>query len=129
MLFEWLKVKHKDEPLKLDGDINFICTWMLKHTHQTCRLKDNKKIPQPLDKEITQFVRDVLTAMFEQQKSYVRYERLYGLLSLMEAEFERRGWSLGRPDLKKFFHSEKLYWRKRIAEYEDEKIKQNGDVD
>lgn len=129
MLLDWLKVKNKENPLKMDGDINFICTWMLKHTHQTCHLKDGKKILCPLDKEASSFVREVLTKMFEYIRGYSNYERLYGLLSLMEAEFERRGWSLGRKDLKDFFHNEKLYWRKRIADYEDGTIDRNGDLD
>jgi hypothetical protein len=131
MLFEWLKVKHKDNPLKIDGDVNFMCTWILKHTQRTYHTPDfhKTKIYNPLNKDAAEFVRDLLTAMFEHQQGYANYERLYGLVSLMEAEFERRGWSLGRPDLKNFFKAEKKYWLKRIAEYEDKKIEANGDVE
>jgi hypothetical protein len=131
MLFSWLKIRGKENPLKRDGDINFICTWMLKHTHRTYHTPDEHKtkIWNPLDKEVSSFVREVLTKMFEMPRSYSSYERLYGLLSLMEAEFERRGWSLGRKDLKIFFITEKRYWRKRVAEYEDIKIQENGDVE
>jgi len=129
MLFEWVRAKNKEMPLKMDGDVNFLCTWRLKYTQQTYCLKDGKKIYNSLDKEAALFVRDLLTNIFEgSHQSYSSYERLYGLLSLMEAEFERRGWSTGRKDLKTFFTKEKLYWRKRIAEYEDKKIQANGDV-
>jgi hypothetical protein len=129
MLFEWIRAKNKENPLKMDGDVNFLCTRRLKYTQQTFRLKDGKKIYNSLNKDAAEFVRDLLTNIFEgSHQSYSSYERLYGLLSLMEAEFERRGWSTGRKDLKAFFIKEKAYWRKRIAEYEDKKIQENGDV-
>jgi len=131
MLLDWLKASNKETPLKIDGDINFICTWMLKHTHRTYHTPDDHKtkIFYPLDKEVVLFVERMLEEMFERHRSYSHYERVYGLLSLMEAEFERRGWSTERPDLKNFFKKEKKMWLKRIAEYEDLKIHNNGDID
>jgi hypothetical protein len=128
-LTNWLVVKHKENPLKIDGDVNFICTLILKHTQRTYCLKGGNKVYNSLDKEVAQFVRDFLTAMFERHRGYVNYERLYGLLSLMEVEFERRGWDKDRPDIRVFFKAEKKYWCKMIAAYEDEKIKNNGDVE
>lgn len=133
MIYSWINMKGDENPLRIDGYVNFVCTFMLKHTHQTYHTLDEHKtkILNSVDKEAATFVRDLFSIMFESglRRGYSSYERLYGLLCLMEYEFERRGWSTGRKDLKDFFHNEKLYWRKRIAEYEDEKMQQNGDVD
>lgn len=130
MINDWLQIITKDNEAKVDGYVNFLCTTMLKYTHRTFHVKNEKTIYNSLDKEVVHFIREMLWMTFEiPTPSYVKYERLYGLLSLMEVEFERRGWSLGRPDIKVFFIKEKRYWRKRIAEYEDLKIRENGDVE
>lgn len=131
MIGTWLKIITKENPMSLDGYLNFMCTWMIKHTHRTYCLKggDVKKY-NPFDKDIAFFVRDLFTMQFERNgEGYSKYERLYGLLSLMEIEFERRGWSVGRPDIKSFFKAEKKYWAKKIGAYEDKKIQANGDLD
>jgi len=130
MIDGWLQIITKDNPSKIDGYVNFMCTTILKHTHRTYHIRKEKQIYNSLDKEVAHFIRQMFWMIFEvPAPSYAKYERLYGLLSLMEVEFERRGWSLGRPDIKTFFVKEKHYWRKRIAEYEDLKLKENGDVD
>jgi hypothetical protein len=129
MIYEWLKFRAKDQPLKIDGYVNYLCTVLLKHTHRTYCMKGGKQVWNSLDKEVARTIHLLLAMAFEQpMPSYSSYERLYGLISLMEAEFERRGWSLGRPDIKAFFITEIKRWRKTIAEYEDKKIKENGDV-
>lgn len=131
MIYEWVKMKSKENPLKKDGYVNFLCTIMMKNTHRTYHTPDEHKtkIWNAFDKEVARTVRIMFSMAFEQpMPSYVNYERLYGLLSLMEAEFERRGWSLERKDIKTFFVAEKKYWLKKIAEYEDGAINRNGDV-
>lgn len=133
MIGTWLQIITKEKPFALDGYLNFMCTWMIKHTHRTYCVKGgdfSHKSYNPFDKDIAYFVRDLFTMIFERHgESYYGYERLYGLLSLMEVEFERRGWSVGRPDIKVFFNKEKKYWLKKIAAYEDKKILSNGDLD
>jgi hypothetical protein len=131
MIKSWLQIKCKENLLKKDGYVNFMCTVMIKNTHRTYHTPDEHKtkIWNSFDKETARTVRSIFSMAFEQpMPSYVNYERLYGLLSLMEAEFERRGWSLERKDIKTFFVVEKKYWLKRIAEYEIKKITENGDV-
>jgi hypothetical protein len=132
MITTWLKIITKEDPMKLDGYLNFMCTCMIKHTHRTYHTPDNHvtKIYNPFDKEVAYFVRSILTTEFVRYgEGYFRYERLYGLLSLMEVEFERRGWSVGRPDIKAFFRKEKKYWAKKIGAYEDTKIAANSDIE
>ena len=131
MIGTWLEIITKEEPMRLDGYLNFMCTWMIKHTHRTYCLKGGSvKTYNPFDKDIAYFVRSLFTMIFERHgESYYGYERLYGLLSLMEVEFERRGWSKDRPDIRAFFKAEKKYWCKKIAIYEDGAIKRNGDLD
>ncbi len=132
MIGTWLQIITKEKPFALDGYLNFMCTWMIKHTHRTYHTPDNHvtKIYNSFDKDVAFFVRDLFTMMFERHgESYYGYERLYGLLSLMEVEFERRGWSVGRPDIKSFFKAEKKYWSKKIGVYEDKKIQANGDLE
>lgn len=130
MIDDWLQIITKDNEAKVDGYVNFMCTTILKHTHRTFHIRKEKQIYDSLDKEVARFIRQMLYMSFEiPALSYGKYERLYGLVSLMEAEFERRGWSLGRPDIKAFFVKEKRYWRKRIADYEDLKIVENSDID
>jgi hypothetical protein len=129
----WLEIITKDKPFTLDGYLNFMCTWMIKHTHRTYCVKGgdfSHKKYNPFDKDIAYFVRHLFTMIFEQHgESYYGYERLYGLLSLMEAEFKRREWSKDRPDIQAFFRAEKRYWSKQIAIYEDKKITENTDID
>jgi len=128
-LVSWIKMMGSENPLKMDGYVNYVCTFMIKHTHRTYHLVgENDKEYNPLDKETARIVREILTKVFS-PFSYANYERLYGLLSLMDYEFERRGWSIGRPDIKQFFRKEKIFWKKTVAAYEDEKIKENGDVE
>lgn len=133
MIGTWLEIITKEKPFALDGYLNFMCTWMIKHTHRTFCVKGGDfehKSYNPFDKDIAYFVRHLLTMIFEQHgESYYGYQRLYGLLSLMEVEFERRGWSKDRPDIRAFFKAEKKYWCKKIAAYEDKKILSNGDLD
>ena len=145
MIRTWLGIITKEKPLALDGYLNFMCTWMIKHTHRTYCLKGGSekeiltteqnsrnyiKKYNPFDKDVAFFVRDLLTDTFERHgESYYGYERLYGLLSLMEVEFERRGWNKDRPDIKAFFKAEKKYWSKKIGAYEDTKIAANSDIE
>lgn len=133
MIGTWLDIITKEKPFALDGYLNYMCTWMIKHTHRTYCVKGgdfSKKSYNPFDKDIAYFVRHLFTMIFEQHgESYYGYERLYGLLSLMEVEFERRGWSVARPDIKIFFKKEKKYWAKKIVAYEDKKLLSNGDIE
>jgi len=126
----WLEVLTKDEPAKLDGCLNFIFSTILKWTHRTYSLRDGKRFYNSLNKDITNFIRKMLFECFEKKyQSYDLYERCIGLLTCMEYEFERRGWSLGRPDIKQWFKSEIRYWKGKLADYEDQKIKENGDLE
>lgn len=132
MLISWINLKGKEDKTKVDGYVNYVCTHMIKYTHRTYHTLDEHKtkIWNPFNKGVALFVREVLGRVFTHGcPAYARYERLYGLLSLMEVEFERRGWSLGRKDIKTFFTAEKKYWLKEIAHYEDCKIQENGDVE
>lgn len=133
MIGTWLQIITKEKPFALDGYLNYMCSWMIKHTHRTFCAKGGDFADRkynPFDKDVVYFVRSLLTMIFESHgESYYGYNRLYGLLSLMEAEFERRGWSVGRPDIKVFFKKEKRYWLSKIAVYEDKKIQANGDLE
>jgi len=129
MIDLWLKVLTKDNPEKLDGCLNFIFSTMIKKTQRTYCLRKGKRFYNSLNKPIANFIRDLLFVHFERnRKSYALYERTIGLLTCMECEFERRGWSLERPDIKQWFKNEIKYWKHRLADYEDEKITQNGDI-
>jgi len=129
MINLWLKVLTKDNQAKLDGILNFIFTTMIKWTQRTYCLRKGKRIYNSFDKHTAKFIREMILEHFERHRQgYDLYERVIGLLICMEYEFERRGWSLGRPDIKKWFKNEIKYWKHRLADYEDEKIKQNGDL-
>jgi len=129
MIDLWLKVLTKDNPAKLDGCLNFIFSTMLKRTQRTYCLRKGKRFYNSLDKPTAKFIREIIFEHFERRRQgYDLYERVIGLLTCMEYEFERRGWSLGRPDIKQWFKNEIKYWKRRLAYYEDEKIKQNGDL-
>lgn len=131
MVKTWLSILTTENPEKLDGYLNFMFTYWLKSTHQTFHMIGRKKkyTNSSSLKEAANFIREILYLLFERDgPSYFYYERIYGLLSCMELEFERRGWSLGRKDLKEWFKAEKRHWAKKMAVYEDEAIIRNGDI-
>ena len=70
----------------------------------------------------------VLNKLFWMEPNYFKFERVKGLLGCMIDEYQRRAWRNQREVVKalKFLLSVNAY---NTSVYEDEKIKQNGDLE
>jgi len=102
------------KPEVMDGCLNYVFTQMLRKTE--------------LLMEVVPVIDVVLQHIFWHNPKYIKFERCKGLLGSMIKEYERRNWK--RADSVYIVldmlmgHNDKLQ-----AEYEDECIKRNGDLD
>jgi len=101
---------------KQDGIINYTLT-------QIMRRKDFDGSHVNAE---TSFIFTSLNKEFRENPSYDKFERCCGLLHSMTKEFERRGWMT--PNIRRFLEKETDITDSRMVEYEDKKIKENGDL-
>ena len=101
------------EPInEQDGILNYLLTEGLRHNAST----------NIMDEIIFVFYAS-------EPRSYFKFERALGLLSAIQKEFKRRGWTL--TDTQKFFveHEADYLYDSEISLYEKLKIDTNGDLE
>lgn len=114
---QWLKY-YQFKGHNVDGFINYTFTILLKHKR--------RRLFKHQVKYIEAFIHSIFYDFYGKQRSYSNYQRGVGLLYCMLNEFKRRKWLT--PKLSKWFNKTIRQYEGIIANYEDNKRLQNGDV-
>lgn len=100
-------------PEDMDGCLNYVFTQLLRKQHFFYA---------------SAVIEITLNDLFWQKPKYFRFERVKGLLGCMIDEYQRRAWYHQREVVKAL---KKILERNGflLSNYEEEKIKQNGDLE
>jgi len=111
LLLEDLKQLH---PTQVDGHLNYLFSKLLKDI-----------VGDPRDYYKT-FIKTILEDVYCSPPKYYKLQRLYGLLSCMQIEFNRRGWSDIAQAILGIIGYEMTF--NILIPYENGKVRDNGDI-